>query len=78
MKSYKSSSSVKPPVWDKESSKTCVYHNINVEETTDSDGGKVYIYDVEEYTNKEFIIMQSQQIEEQADALIELAELIVG
>lgn len=55
-----------------------MYHNINVEETTDSDGEKVYVYDVEEYTNKEFIIMQSQQIEEQADALIELAELIVG
>lgn len=55
-----------------------MYHNINVEETEDSEGGVLFTYDVEEYTNKEYIVMQAQQIDEQADALIELAELIVG
>ena len=78
MKSYKSSSSVRPAVWDRESSKNYVYHNINVEQTEDSEGGVLFTYDVEEYTNKEYIVMQAQQIDEQADALIELAELIVG
>lgn len=38
----------------------------------------VYEYTVTEYTNKEYIVMQSKQIEEQADALIELAEMIAG
>ena len=78
MKSYKSSSSVRPPIWDRISSKNYVYHNTNVEETEDSEGDVLYVYDVEEYTNKEYIVMQAQQIDEQADALIELAEMIVG
>ena len=37
----------------------------------------IYEYDVTEYTNKEFLVYQSQQIDEQADALIELAEMIL-
>lgn len=50
------------------------------EKTVTSDGETmtVYEYTVTEYTNKEYIVMQSKQIEEQADALIELAEMIAG
>lgn len=51
-----------------------------MEKTVESDGESmtVYEYTVTEYTNKEYIIMQSQRLDEQDDALIELAELIVG
>ena len=38
----------------------------------------VYQYDVTEFTNKEYIALLDDQISEQADALIELAELIGG
>lgn len=66
-----------------ESCPTSVYHNENIVETDVEDAmtGEtvtMYEYDVTEYTNKEYIVYQSQQIDEQADALIELAELIGG
>lgn len=45
-----------------------VYHNTNVVEktvTSDEDTMTVYEYDVTEYTNKEYIVYQDEQIENQ-------------
>lgn len=50
----------------------------DVEDAMTGETVTMYEYDVTEYTNKEYIVYQSQQIDEQADALIELAELIGG
>lgn len=83
MKTYKSRSTERPPVWDRESCPEKIYNNTNVVEDTQTDpetGETVVMfeYDVTEYTNREYINFQSQLIDEQADALIELAGMIGG
>lgn len=82
MKTYKAESTVRPATWDKESSPNVVYHNNNITEVVRQEEGQepltVYQYDVTEFTNKEYIALLDDQISEQADALIELAELIGG
>lgn len=49
-----------------------------VRQEKDQEPVTVYQYDVAEFTNKEYIALMDDQISEQADALIELAELIGG
>ena len=82
MKYYKAESTVRPAAWDKESSPNVVYHHTNITEVVrqekDQEPVTVYQYDVAEFTNKEYIALMDDQISEQADALIELAELIGG
>lgn len=81
MKEYKGWSAERPEKWDLVSCPDKVYRYTDVHEKTVTSDGEtmtVYEYTVTEYTNKEYIVMQSKQIEEQADALIELAEMIAG
>jgi len=82
MKSYKAESTVMPAAWDKTSCPEKVFHHTNIVQATREDEGEspitVYRYDVTEFTNKEYIGLMDDQLSEQADALIELAELIGG
>lgn len=82
MKTYKSKSTVRPDAWDKTSCPDKVYHHTNITETTAETEGQdpvtMYEYDTTEYTNREYINLLDEQVSEQADALIELAELIGG
>lgn len=58
-----------------------MFYHSNIVESATGEGQEavtVYTYDVTEFTNKEYITMMDDQISEQADALIELAELIGG
>ena len=55
MKTYTSSSTVKPPAWDTESSKVVVYHNYNIREIPATEEiPLMYAYDVDEYTKQEY------------------------
>lgn len=68
MKTYRSESNNKPSAWDKTSSEQVVYHNYNVEEIPATEEKPLhYEYDVDEYTNKEFIALMDDNI----NALIE-------
>lgn len=68
MKTYKSESDVLPLEWDKTSSEVCVYHNTNIVEIPATDERpKHYEYDVEEYSNKEFISL----LDDNLNALVE-------
>ena len=58
MRSYKSSSTVKPLEWDLTSSKQRVYHNYNVE-VTESEP-LMYSYDVNEYARMEYLEYKNQ------------------
>ena len=81
MKEYKAWSAERPPVWDLSSCPDKVYHHSNIQQkTVESDGETmtVYEYSVSEYTNKEYIALQNQRLDEQDNALIELAEMIAG
>lgn len=82
MKTYKSKSTVRPDAWDKLSCPDKVFHHANITETTaQAEGGDpvtMYEYDTTEYTNREYILLLDEQVSEQADALIELAEIIGG
>ena len=79
MKSYKSESANRPQAWDKTSCPSCVYHNYNVEEVpATEEAPAMYRYDVDEYTNKEYINLMDDMVAENTDAIIELAEIIGG
>lgn len=79
MKIYKSESAERPQAWDKTSCPNCVYHNTNIVEVPATDETpKMYQYDVEEYTNKEYINLMDDIVAENTDAIIELAEIIGG
>ena len=70
MKSYKSWSTTKPTEWDATSSANYVYHNTNiVEKTVEEEGSEmvVYEYDVDEYTNKEYMTVMTEDISEAAN-----------
>lgn len=63
MKSYQSSSTVRPEEWDKTSSPSKVYHNYNVTETPESaDNQRMYHYDVDEYGRIEYLEMQDGKL----------------
>lgn len=79
MKTYKSESNIRPAEWDKTSSEVSVYHNYNIEEVPATEEKELhYTYDVDEYTNKEFISLMDEIITENTDAILELAEIIGG
>lgn len=79
MKTYKSESDTRPSAWDKTSSEHVVYHNYNVEEVPATEEKPLhYVYDVDEYSNKEFIALMDDIVAENTDAIIELAEIIGG
>ena len=59
MRSYKSSSTVKPLEWDLTSSKQKVYRNYNIAETIE-DGFIMYSYDVDEYARMEYLEYKNQ------------------
>ena len=66
MKNYKSWSAIRPEEWDKTSCPDVVYHNTNiVQKTMQEEPTTIYEYDVTEYTNKEYIAYQDEQIEGQ-------------
>lgn len=55
MRSYKSSSTVKPLEWDLTSSKQRVYHNYNIISQFPEEGPMMYFYDVDEYARMEYL-----------------------
>lgn len=62
MYTYKSSSTIKPPEWDLNSSKQKVYHNFNIQEIeAKEDIPAMYNYDVEEYTRMEYLEYNDNQ-----------------
>ena len=75
MKRYNSSSTERPPEWDKTSSETKIYHHTNIKEVPATDDTPtMYTYEVEEYDTKEYIDMQDERIAElqmQSDMLTE-------
>jgi len=75
VKSYKSSSTERPPEWDKTSSPGSIYHNYNVVEVPATDENPpMFHYDVDEYEPLEYIKIQDQQIDNlktQTDLLTE-------
>lgn len=78
MKTYKSSSTQRPPEWDRNSSPTRVYHNFNVEEVPATEDTPVmYRYDVEEYTPEEYMTVQDKRIEEQGKQIALLTECVL-
>jgi len=68
-----------PQEWDKTSSEQYVYHNHNVTEIeATEDTPKQYFYEVEQYTNKEYIALMDNMVKDNTDAICELAEIIGG
>lgn len=81
MKTYKSKSTVRPDVWDKSTCPGKVFYHTNIVETSETEDEEtvtMYEYDTTEYTNKEYIVLLDSQLAEQADALIELADILGG
>lgn len=84
MVKYRSSSTVRPPEWDKTSSPTKIYHHVNIVEVPATDDNPVmYTYDVEEYETKEYIDMQDKRIaklqatcEMHEACLLEMSEIV--
>lgn len=63
MKSYQSSSTVRPEEWDKTSSPGRVYHNYNViEAPADGENPLMYHYDVDEYSRMEYLELQDSKL----------------
>jgi len=84
MKRYNSSSTERPPEWDKTSSETKIYHHTNIKEVPATDDTPtMYTYEVEEYDTKEYIDMQDQRIAElqavcemHEACLLEMSEMV--
>lgn len=75
MKKYPSESTVKPPEWDKNSSPTVVYHNVDIVEVPAAeDKPKMYSYTVEEYTRTEYLEHENNELRQTINALLGVIE----
>lgn len=71
MVKYTSESTIKPPEWDKDSSPTVVYHNIDIVEVPAAeDRPKMYAYTVEEYTRAEYLEYDNNSLRQTINAFL--------
>lgn len=71
MRSYKSESTVSPQEWDKTTSPDVVYHNTNiVEAPATEDRPAMFEYDVDEYSQLEYLRLANEQMQEVIDTML--------